>query len=357
MVCGLPSNVLLLSVRYWPIVGSSLALVNREGRIALVVPQDEREFAVQSAATEMESFEPASLDDLHVAEDVVWKALAKAAKAIGVSGGRFGRELAASVEPVSYASVHRFKMSLTEIVSRIPGCTIADASGMLAELRSVCTPAEIQCLRRSCQVAGDAFQIAGRQLRPGISEVSVATEARVPLHLAANGRDPQHLAVMSGERSATAFGSFAISSNRQLAPGELAMLHCNSNVNGYWTDVTRTFCLGPPTPLQRRMFDAVLAAREAGLPAIHPGTRAADVDRAARQTLAANGFADEFKHATGHGVGFAAIDHNALPRLHPKSPDLLKAGMVFNVEPAVYLHNQGLRHCGMVVVTVPRWKC
>jgi Xaa-Pro aminopeptidase len=100
------------------------------------------------------------------------------------------------------------------------------------------------------------------------------------------------------------------------------------------------------------MYEAVFAAREAALAAIRPGVRAAAVDRAARSELESYGFASEFKHPTGHGVGFAAIDHNALPRLHPRSEDRLEAGMVFNVEPAVYLDGiGGLRHCDMVLVT------
>src|SRR5581483_9860524 len=82
------------------------------------------------------------------------------------------------------------------------------------------------------------------------------------------------------------------------------------------------------------------------------GAKAADVDRAARETLAQRGFGRQFKHPTGHGVGFAAIDHLAHPRLHPQSDETLEAGMVCNVEPAIYLEGQeGLRHCDMVVVT------
>jgi Xaa-Pro aminopeptidase len=68
--------------------------------------------------------------------------------------------------------------------------------------------------------------------------------------------------------------------------------------------------------------------------------------------MRSHGFESEFKHATGHGVGFAAIDHNAMPRIHPKSPDVLESGMVFNVEPAAYSESfGGSRHCDVVTVT------
>lgn len=69
--------------------------------------------------------------------------------------------------------------------------------------------------------------------------------------------------------------------------------------------------------------------------------------------MAAHGFGDAFRHSTGHGVGFAAANGNALPRIHPQSPDVLDVGMTFNIEPAAYFDGYGgMRHCDVVAVTV-----
>ena len=157
---------------------------------------------------------------------------------------------------------------------------------------------------------------------------------------------------MSGPNSAQAHGSYARSRSRRVESGDFLLVHCNSCADGYWTDITRTYCLGEPSDTQLRMYQAVLAARDAAFGAIAPGVLASEVDRAARSEIDRRGFGAEFKHPTGHGVGFAAIDHNAMPRLHPRSPDRLDRGMVFNVEPAIYLERiGGLRHCDMVAVT------
>ncbi len=129
-------------------------------------------------------------------------------------------------------------------------------------------------------------------------------------------------------------------------------MHCNSCVHGYWTDITRTWLLGEPTTRVREMFDAVFAARSAALASIRAGIKGSDADRAARGVMEQRGFGQEFTTPLGHGVGFAAIDHNALPRLHPKSDDLVETGCVFNVEPGIYVKNEcGMRHCDMVAIT------
>jgi Xaa-Pro aminopeptidase len=156
---------------------------------------------------------------------------------------------------------------------------------------------------------------------------------------------------MSGANAATAYGAYARSTFKRLDEGELVLIHCNSFVDGYWTDITRTYCLGEPDAHRRAMYEAVFAARDAALDAICVGARAADVDAAARGELRTRGFGDAFKHPTGHGVGFAAIDHGARPMLHPRSTHVLERGMVFNVEPGIYLDGEaGLRHCDVIAL-------
>jgi Xaa-Pro aminopeptidase len=157
---------------------------------------------------------------------------------------------------------------------------------------------------------------------------------------------------MSGPNSAEASAAYQLSRARELTDGDFALVHCNSYADGYWTDITRTFSVGEPDGRKREMYDAVFAARRAAFDSIRAGVKASDVDRAAREVLTQSGFGKQFKHGLGHGVGFAAINHNAAPRLHPESDDVLEAGMVFNVEPGIYLDGYGgLRHCDMVAVT------
>jgi Xaa-Pro dipeptidase len=190
-----------------------------------------------------------------------------------------------------------------------------------------------------------------------MEEVAVAVRFTAPLSVIGIGLPEMERAggfamCMSGPNSAEAHRAYARSRAREVQKGDFVLVHCNSYVDGFWTDITRTYVFGEPSTRQRKMYKAIFAAREAALAASRPGVLAANIDRAAREVLRKHGFKKEFKHATGHGVGFVAIDHSAIPRLHPKSPDVLEAGMVFNIEPAVYIEGWGgARHCDTVALT------
>jgi len=156
---------------------------------------------------------------------------------------------------------------------------------------------------------------------------------------------------MSGPNSALAGAAYARTRDRELGAGDLVLVHCNSYLDGYWTDITRTYSLGKPDARRRAMYDAVLAARQAALRSIRPGVAAADVDRAARNVLDRRGYGPYFTHGIGHNVGFSVISAEYPPRLHPASPDRLEIGMTFNIEPSIYIKGYGgIRHCDVVTV-------
>ena len=212
-------------------------------------------------------------------------------------------------------------------------------------------------MKIACAIAGEAFADGTGDLREGMRETQAAMLFRSRLADPACGirfrpRADGFTYCMSGENSYEAFAAFQRSHDRQLRSGDLVLVHCNSYADGFWTDITRTYCLGEPDERKRKMYDAVFEALRAAVAEVHAGTEAKEVDKAAREILDQRGFGKEFVHGLGHAVGFHAIDHNAPPRLHPASPDVLETGMVFNIEPAIYIEGfGGMRHCDMVAVT------
>lgn len=231
------------------------------------------------------------------------------------------------------------------------------ADALMRELMSRPTPREVERIHVACQIAARAFEHGAAQLREGLSESEVANGFREGLNLIGDFSDVHRAEgfayCMSGRNAAGSKAAYQQSGNRSVRRGDLLLVHCNSFADGYWTDISRTYCLGKPDGRQREMYQAVAAARTAALAAVRPGVRASDVDAAARDTLRERGFGDNaFATPTGHGVGFAAIDHAAPPRLHPQSDDSLEPGMVSNIEPGIYLDGYGgMRHCDVVAVT------
>jgi len=358
LVCALPANVLLLS-GYWPVIGTAIAVITKTGFVHVLAPEDEAELARTSWADVVETFSLGSLEEITTADAVLRAPLTRILKDIG-SQRRItvGCESGPTMEPASYVGMHLFGTAIYRLLTEIlPDEAIVSADDLLSRVRSVLSPSEQAKVRVACDIAGRAFSTTAQRLGPSLKETEVASLFHAALaayeDAAGNGgRAGGFVFCMSGPNSAEAYAAFQRSRLRKIAAGDLVLIHCNSYVDGYWTDITRTFCLGAPDDRKRRMYDAIFAAREAALAAIQPGVRAADVDRAARTVLTRYGFEKEFKHGLGHGVGFAAINHNALPRLHPASKDVLEPGTIFNVEPAIYIDSfGGIRHCDMVLVT------
>jgi Xaa-Pro aminopeptidase len=358
LVCALPKHVVMMS-GYWPVIGVSLGIATREGRVVVLAPEDEQELAELGWADEVQTFQAASLKELRPTWQIVCEVLAKAAHTLGLGRGSvIGYEQDEASVPAPYSAVHLFGAAKPALLQEaMPEAKFSGASEMLKRLESVLTPAEIERVRAACRVAGAAFEEGAKAIRVGLPEPEIANAFQAGLsthakHLSERGRVGGWVWCMSGPNAAKASAAYARTRARRTEAGDLVLVHSNSYADGYWTDITRTFCLGEPDKRAHAMYDAVLRAAHAALEVIRPGARAAEVDRVVRDLLEVRGFGKEFKHATGHGVGFSAINPNARPRLHPVSPDVLETGMVFNVEPAVYIDGYGgLRHCSMVAIT------
>jgi Xaa-Pro aminopeptidase len=304
------------------------------------------------------TYEPGSLVKLQPAGEAATPVLRSVLQELGVAGARIGFERGPASEPASYVAMHLFGGSMVSVIhSAVPNAELVPADDVLAALATVKTEYEVSRIRRSCRIAENAYGKGMPELKPARTEVEVAAAFRDPLSTFGTGfedatRADGEVFCMSGPNSAKAFGAYARSTQRRISGGDLVLVHCNSYADGYWTDITRTYCVGDPDDRSVAMYEAVLAARNAALKVIAPGVPAREVDRAAREKMTRRGFGNEFKHSTGHGVGFSAISANARPRLHPESEEVLEPGMVFNVEPAAYVDGfGGIRHCDMVAVT------
>jgi len=349
LVCAMPAHVRMLS-GYWPVTGASIALFTREGAVALVVPEDECEFARQGWADPIVTYSPASLGNLRGLGDILPEPLQTVCRAAGLTeNSSIGIESGAEFDPSTYASNLNWGGLLESL---LPQLKKTDATPLMVDLKAVLTGPELDGLRRACSIAACAFRDVNSAVQPGAREYEAAALLRSRLNRGLiDGRRSGGFAwCMSGPNAALAYRAYQLTGDREFEAGDHVLLHCNSYYAGMWTDVTRTVSLDRSKNEDIRA--AISDARSAAISAVRPGVEAREVDHAAREVLEHRGFGKQFRHATGHGVGFAAINHNAKPRIHPLSHDLLESGMVFNIEPAVYIEGVcGMRHCDMVAVT------
>lgn len=350
-----PTEVLLLT-GYWPVMGASLAVCTREGDVCGIVPKDELELAETTSDAEFFAYEPQTLRRLISLTEALVDPVTKLAARLHLKPGDIGVNLGAGAQGNSYPSVNYFRASIVPMLHKLDRkMSAVSADATLIRLMAVKTTTELNLLRHVCQRAAIGFHAARNAIVAGRREDEIAAEIEGAFARGANDGfegSKGYFFCMSGPNSYKASGAYARTRSRIVQDGDLVMIHANTVGDGYWTDITRTWVVGPPNDQQQHMYDAIGEARQAALKVIVPGVSAKMVDAAARSVLTRHGFGTAFKHATGHGVGFTGADGNALPRVHPKSTDILEAGMTFNIEPAIYLDGVGgMRHCDVVACT------
>jgi Xaa-Pro aminopeptidase len=355
IICGSASEVLLLT-GYWPIMGDSVAIFTSDGEVKLIVPQDEVELAEKTSSQAI-PYKPAGLHTLVDPMQSLKEPLHHTIKSLGLSEAIIGMQLSPGMQPSSYAVSNQFRSGLLELLRELaPAATYAGCDALLEDMKAVKTAKELSVLETATRVAACGFAKASACIEPGLREPEIAAGLQSSFettHLADEfERSYGYYFCMSGPNSAKADAAYARTRQRMIKEGDLVMIHANTCGDGYWTDLTRTYTTGEASGRQQDIRGAIDEARTAGLSAIGPGATGQQVDHAVRSVMECRGFGKAFKHAAGHGVGFAAANPNGRPRIHPLSPDVLEVGMTFNLEPAAYFDNfGGMRHCDLIVVT------
>jgi Xaa-Pro aminopeptidase len=350
------SDVLLLT-GYWPIFSTSVAVFTAEGDCHAIVPDDEQELAEKTAGAELTLYKPGAKDKLTGPLQELREPLCRLLDRLGLQHATLGLSLQIGEQPAPYAVITDFRSSFQDLLAELlPDATLVSADLLLERQKAVKTSRELERMRKAMRVAQAGYAAARHAIEPGLREAEVASRIQAAFDSSTAAlefeRSYGFFFCMSGPNSATAAAAYARTRQRRLEAGDLVMIHANTCGDGFWTDITRTYTCGEPSPRHNEMRSAIAQATQAAFEVIRPGAQALDVDAAARQVMASCGLGDAFLHGTGHGVGYAAASANALPRIHPHSPDVLESGMTFNVEPAAYFEGYGgMRHCDVVAVT------
>ena len=204
-------------------------------------------------------------------------------------------------------------------------------------MREIKDAGEIALLRLACEAADAALAdlVEGGGLRPGRTEREVGRELEsLMLDHGADGVSFETI-VATGANSAIPHHR---PTDAVLAAGDFVKIDFGALVCGYHSDMTRTFVLAPAAQWQLDLYELVAAAQRAGREAVKPGVALRDVDAASRRVIADAGYADNFTHGLGHGVG---LEIHEAPGISASAAGTLLAGSAVTVEPGVYLPDRG----------------
>ncbi|MBE0690225.1 MAG: aminopeptidase P family protein, partial [Anaerolineae bacterium] len=264
------------------------------------------------------------------------QAIAAAVAELHLDGKRIGVE----------GQLMRYFESLA-IQRHAPNAKIIDAHQAISSIRLQKDAEELATQRRAVEISEQALGRTLEEIKVGMTERDIMNILLA--HMSALGAEgfPFEPLVLAGENSARPHGK--VRDDYAIQTGDALLFDFGATYHGYHADITRTVFVGEASDEQRAIYAAVKKANETGHMTAKPGTTAGKVDEQAAQAMRDAGYSDYILHRTGHGLG---LDVHEAPFIVKGNDQLLAPGMVFTIEPGLYVSGTvGVRIEDNVVVT------
>jgi Xaa-Pro dipeptidase len=320
MMIGGTSLVYFTNIHWWNSERLFAAVLPAKGNAFYVCPAFEEDRAREQIATGPGG-NNADVRTWQEDEDP-YRLVAAGLKDRGLGSGRLGIE-------------ERTTFVFSDGVAKAaPQVNIASATPVTAGCRMIKSPHEIDLMQLANQVTLQAYEAVYKALQPGMTQYDFSN-----LIDAAYGKLGFHggASVNVGESSALPHGSVKPQVIRE---GTIVLIDDGCTVEGYQSDISRTFVLGKPSDKMRKVFDIVHQAQSAALKKAKPGVEAQSVDAAARKVITDSGYGPDYKyftHRVGHGIG---MDGHEWPYLVRGDTITLRPGMAFSDEPGIYIRGE-----------------
>ena len=232
-----------------------------------------------------------------------------------------------------------------DVAGKLPNATLRPAKGWVEQLRLVKDPSEIDAMREAARRVDAALEQFVAGLKVGETERQLAWQLETLMM--EQGTKASFATILATGPSAAS--PHAVPGDRRLAEGDMVKIDVGGKVDGYCSDITRTYFVGEPDAKFVEVYNLVKRAQAAAVEAVCAGATGQALDSIARQIITDGGYGPEFAHGLGHGVG---LEVHEGPRVSSRSEDTLQTGMVITIEPGIYLQGWGgVRIEDMVAVT------
>ena len=310
--CGFKSDMWVSPTRPW------FLIIPRSGEPSAVIPQGADEvWNMTSAWSSYISWPSPRPEDEGVSD------VAAVVKALPRTFGRIGLEMG----PES-----RIGMTLQDamtLIASVRPLEVGDCSDLCRSLRIIKSPTEVDCVRRACLVASDAFDALGGFVTPGSTEKQVAR--RFMASMIAGGADKvPFLAMASGQGGYSSI--IHRPSDREIQAGDILAIDTGATVDEYFCDFDRNLAIGRADAQSQAVYRVLHAATEAGIAALKPGGRASDLWHAQYDVIVAAGLTPAKQGRYGHGLGLGLTEW---PSNAADDATLLRPGMIMTIEPGI----------------------
>ena len=228
-----------------------------------------------------------------------------------------------------HMNVERFEI-LNELFQQT---TFVSVEEKLQKLRMVKSDKELSILRQACELADFAIEVGFEVIKEGKSELEIFAAIEFALKKKGVKEMSFSTMVLTGVNAAAPHGKPGLT---KIQKGDLVLIDLGVVVDGYCSDITRTIAYGKINEKQLDIYNTVKKAQLAALNAVKPGITCSEIDLTARQIISDAGYGDFFPHRLGHGLGISIHEY---PSITEKNHLLLEEGMVFTIEPGIYIPN------------------
>ena len=315
-----------------------------DGRSVLLVPRLEREHAEKQAAVGEVRHYDEYPDAVHPMAH-----LALILRDLGVGTGPVGADHDGYISPWGY---------MGPTLSEAAGVRVVDCRRLVQEQRMIKSPAEIALIRESARWGNLAHTLLQQYAKPGAMETDVSERASLEATRAMLMTLGQFYRPLRGSGAAAGFRGqvgrnaaipHAMTINAVFQEGDILVSGAGATVGGYDSELERTMFVTRAQAEERKYFHLMLEVQDLAFDTIRPGIECADVDRAVRQFYKDHGIEAYWRHHTGHGLG---LEGHEAPFFDIGDHTVIRPGMVFSVEPGIYVDNLGgFRHSDTILVT------
>lgn len=242
---------------------------------------------------------------------------------------------AAGCRTVGFESTHVSVALRDELAGKLPGLELLPLKDDVDNFRTIKDTAEIALLDACAGIASQALCDIFELVRPGAIERDLSLELEIAMKRRGADDKAFDFIVASGERGALPHGR---ASDRAICAGEMVTFDFGARLNGYHSDETVTVAVGAPDPRMRTIYGIVKEAHDRAIAAVKPGVALKELDTIARSFIDEQGYASYFGHGLGHGVG---LEVHEKPVVSFRSDAVAEEGMVFTIEPGIYIPGLG----------------